>query len=470
MFKIIPSKVAVPQGLRWPSGTYGLPRPRTGCPPSSDDIWWETGWRFHDTEDKNPSNYASKSFHMNATVHKNDINQSFCIATQDKGKEWPRGQYCIYKKGACPKGLSEGYIFFDDENHKNQNKMGGTLPDGIYNKDTNISYCCRTDGDKLKPITLPVNNPFYLLAYNTAECQQVNGAITTKEFIRYDNEDSNNTDEMNGAYPCVKGRKNLTITYCYYQACHYTMSERPQEFMSPFYRSDGGYPNSQLCTWRFLIQEKKPRSQQILIKFPEFDLKKDGDGDVVTIYSGWNEKAKLLAEFNGDHPPPTQGVVSDSSVVYVVFKSDSQGRSKGFRGVFLNQTYNAASVPTRPITIPVKTSQPTTSEKTSRAATAATTSANVNLTMTKSKGLQGARSDPGKHGVSTVTIVLVVVAVLIVIAVSVYCIRRKRLGQRTKRMSNPRFLVQGKDKESYSYHDLEEHEFTGEIPDLYPPS
>ena len=98
--------------------------------------------------------------------------------------------------------------------------MGGTLPDGIYNKDTNISYCCRTDGDKLEPVTLPVSNPFYLLAYNTSECQQVNGAIATKEFIRYDTEDgAHNRDQVNGAYPCAEGM-NLTITYCYYQGLY----------------------------------------------------------------------------------------------------------------------------------------------------------------------------------------------------------------------------------------------------------
>ena len=133
-------------------------------------------------------------------------------------------------------------------------------------------------------------------------------------------------------------KRKFYVCFSSQTACHYTMSETPQEFMSPFYRSGDGYPNSQLCTWRFLVQEKNPKSQQILIKFPEFDLRKDGDGDVVRIYGGWDEKAKLLAEFNGDHPPPTKGVAADSSVVYVVFKSDSQARSKGFRGVFLNQS------------------------------------------------------------------------------------------------------------------------------------
>ena len=127
------------------------------------------------------------------------------------------GQYCIYKKGTCPKGLTEGYIFFDDENFKNQNDMGGVLPDGVYNEDTKLFYCCRTDGDKLEPVSLPVRIPFYLMAYNSSECQQVNWALATKEFIRFDNEDQNNKDAWNGTHAYVKGDRSLTISYCYYE-------------------------------------------------------------------------------------------------------------------------------------------------------------------------------------------------------------------------------------------------------------
>ena len=125
------------------------------------------------------------------------------------------GQYCIYKRGTCPKGLTEGYIFFDDENLKNQNEMGGVLPDGEYTKDTKLFYCCRTDGDKAEPISLPISSPFYLLAYNNSECQQVNGALATKEFIRFDNEDTGNKDAKSGTYPHAYG--NLIISYCYYE-------------------------------------------------------------------------------------------------------------------------------------------------------------------------------------------------------------------------------------------------------------
>ena len=107
--------------------------------------------------------------------------------------------------------------------------------------------------------------------------------------------------------------------------------------MSPNYLTDG-YPNSQICSWRILVEKAGPQAGQILIKFPEFHLQTGEDGDKVTIYSGWNETAPLLAEFNGNRPPNAKGVASKSPVVYVVFKSDSQGRSKGFRGLFLNQS------------------------------------------------------------------------------------------------------------------------------------
>lgn len=107
-------------------------------------------------------------------------------------------------------------------------------------------------------------------------------------------------------------------------------------FSSPNYHNES-YPNSQICTWRFLVQNKTTQKEQILIKFLEFDLQKGKDGDVVRIYSGWDDKAPLLVEFNGDNPPPAEGVASGTPVVYLVFSSDSRGRSRGFRGLFVNQ-------------------------------------------------------------------------------------------------------------------------------------
>ena len=62
----------------WPSGTYGLSRPRLGCP-ESYGFEWKTGERYQDTEDSLPSNDYSDIFHMDATVREDDLNKTFCI-------------------------------------------------------------------------------------------------------------------------------------------------------------------------------------------------------------------------------------------------------------------------------------------------------------------------------------------------------------------------------------------------------
>jgi len=133
------------------------------------------------------------------------------------------GQYCIFKQEDCPTGFQEGYVFWDDEDNKNMNKKGGTLPDGVYDKDTLIYYCCRGDGDKLKPVLLPVISSFYLFTSrqsnsSESECQRVEGAVATEEYIRFDNEDSGNKDRWNGSYPYGAGINDHRIVYCYYES------------------------------------------------------------------------------------------------------------------------------------------------------------------------------------------------------------------------------------------------------------
>ena len=127
------------------------------------------------------------------------------------------GQYCVYQKGQCPKGLKSGYVFWDDDNFRNQNDRGGTLPDGKYDMNTKIYFCCKTDGDKDDPILLPSKYPFFLLAYNAAKCQMVKWAIGTVEWIYYDTEDWSNADYGVEAYPYEAGKKHPTIYYCYYR-------------------------------------------------------------------------------------------------------------------------------------------------------------------------------------------------------------------------------------------------------------
>jgi len=48
----------------------------------------------------------------------------------------------------------------------------GVLPDGRYNKNTRIEYCCRKDGAAERPIQLPSSAPFYLYKHGDI-CQEV---------------------------------------------------------------------------------------------------------------------------------------------------------------------------------------------------------------------------------------------------------------------------------------------------------
>ena len=98
--------------LTWPRGTYGLPMPKSGCPKGSK-FPWHQGYRKHDTEDTRANNSWSSPFDLAGPYDRNDMSQAFCMKTKDTASDynlpWPRGQYCILKKGECPEGLC--YLF-----------------------------------------------------------------------------------------------------------------------------------------------------------------------------------------------------------------------------------------------------------------------------------------------------------------------------------------------------------------------
>ena len=77
----------------WPSGTYGLPRSKTGCPQPPHGSEWEKGWRVQDTEDSSNDNGYSDSFHLDAVVLDSHVNRSFCIKHKvgTRAKPWPLG-------------------------------------------------------------------------------------------------------------------------------------------------------------------------------------------------------------------------------------------------------------------------------------------------------------------------------------------------------------------------------------------
>lgn len=206
-------------GLKWPSGTYGLPKPVDGCP-VSDGFQWKTGYRFHDTEDDGTENQHSDSFHLAGEFSDVGIRHEFCIkTTEDGGGRWPDGKYCIYKKGLdCPSGLEEGFVIWDDENKDNKNSKRGELPEGLFNEDTKIFFCCSTSGPVGKEIILPNKSPFLLFAYESILCQKVKGMNVITEFIKFDDEDRGNIDYEGGEFPygVHRDEKDHMFFLCYY--------------------------------------------------------------------------------------------------------------------------------------------------------------------------------------------------------------------------------------------------------------
>ena len=152
---------------------------------------------------------------MNRHLHQN-IFGIICIKSK---LLFSTGRYCIYKKGRCPTGLTQGYVHWDDEDENNSNDKAGTLPGGIknYPYDTEILFCCRKDGEINDPVLLPSKDPFFLLAYESAECQMVKWATASVEWIFYDTEHTSNTDHAWGKFPYDAGKQHPTIYYCYYR-------------------------------------------------------------------------------------------------------------------------------------------------------------------------------------------------------------------------------------------------------------
>ncbi|CAH1232650.1 Hypp485 [Branchiostoma lanceolatum] len=207
----------LPYTKEWPRGSYGLPRTNTGCPVAAN-ARWRDGLRHHDTEDDDNSNQWSSGIHFDGGYGGN-MDQKFCMKTEASMGEgnWPAGNYCIFKKGNCPAGecFQWGKLKWDDEDDDNQNHASGVLPDGIYNRNTEIQYCCRGDGSATTPIVLPSRRPFYLFRFRTG-CQRVADMSVRDEWFRWDDEDDDNANGYYGAYPYGNGGRNHRIHYCYY--------------------------------------------------------------------------------------------------------------------------------------------------------------------------------------------------------------------------------------------------------------
>ncbi|KAK7106197.1 uncharacterized protein [Littorina saxatilis] len=221
-----PTDPALVVPLTWPRGTYGLVKPVTGCP--GGRISWSEGWRFQDTGDHVfSSNMMSTQLHLAGSwLPDKNIRMDFCMKGNRRLSEfdvdWPAGDYCILKYGACPTGFQEGFVQWDDADMRNDNSAGGTLPDGVYDKNTKIMFCCRNDDLPAKGIYLPVEKPFYLVRH-TRGCQRVQQMALHEEIIQWDEAFDyfffgyDSDERIGGSHPMDDGdSKHHRLHFCYY--------------------------------------------------------------------------------------------------------------------------------------------------------------------------------------------------------------------------------------------------------------
>ena len=112
--------------------------------------------------------------------------------------------------------MKKGSIYWDDEDSRNANKRGGILPDGTFNRNTRIYYCCRNDKHPHNEIYLPRDEPFFMIKYHRDGCQEVTGMSVTEYTIKTDDEDRRNRNSVSSPYPYGAKGSNHHVTYCYY--------------------------------------------------------------------------------------------------------------------------------------------------------------------------------------------------------------------------------------------------------------
>ncbi|PFX26315.1 CUB and sushi domain-containing protein 2 [Stylophora pistillata] len=306
---VFASTLCMSESVLWPAGSYGIPKPVSGCPLTTG-FQWEKGWRAHDTNGVSSNNSRSHDFHLDAKVDESKVQRSFCIKTStidDHNRpNWPQGRYCIYKKGTCPANFKEGYVYWDDDDsNKNKNKRSGTLPDGTFNENTRIEFCCRSDGEKDTPILLPSDSPFFLLAYKSDKCQMVKWAIARAEWIYYDTQNNNNMDGRGGGFPydAREREQHQKIYYCYYTGkCKVT------------------------CTFHNFMR-----------------LQNEIGTDELYVYDGSDSKGVVLGVFYGGHPPPEKGIYSSSNHIFIIFKSDKDNSFTGFKASYFGVNISAST-------------------------------------------------------------------------------------------------------------------------------
>ena len=116
-------------------------------------------------------------------------------------------------------GFAGGYIWWDDVGRE-LFQPSSIRPDGVYNDNTRIQFCCRHDGPAGDRIRLPTEKPFFLLKQGNS-CQLVEGMTVAEEYLYVDTQDFDLVTTMTSGqvptndYGRVSGY--MKLYYCYYK-------------------------------------------------------------------------------------------------------------------------------------------------------------------------------------------------------------------------------------------------------------
>ena len=227
----------------WPDGRYSLIQATSGCPTgwSSGFVKQDFGTDLFDNVfrwqhviplyDAFVRTYFAQhgialgplqdyfKFEFDPNWHVVDtLTTYYCTKTVQgaTGYQWPAGHYCIARYGgSCPDGFFEGSITWDDEDSNNKNSRHPPYPDGDYGStNTQIYFCCRSDGNADHEIYLPPTQPFGLYRYG-GKCLSVKGMNVIDFSMIYGI--NNSGDSCSGKHPDDKycrGPHHLNL--CYY--------------------------------------------------------------------------------------------------------------------------------------------------------------------------------------------------------------------------------------------------------------
>ncbi|XP_031566202.1 uncharacterized protein LOC116301306, partial [Actinia tenebrosa] len=343
----------------WPGGKYGMLKPTTGCPEEWTKKNWKytkvINWRYRnwyymymgwtdkgyvlqETKANYPNNTSSDILHIQGHVGPNSVLRYFCVKRTYVNWlspiEWPQGRYCIHQNGnhhSVPRGII--YMLYDTDD--NNNHVTQYVDDfiGYWGNSIKMWFSCQTSGDKKIPISLPITKPFYLLPYGSRDCQQVKWMVATTERIKYHTRNYKGHKQNGFGYETVPyheigdiNDKGITMYYCYYKSCNYTLTDKKGVFQSP--RFPGKYPDGQLCSWRIIV----PDNHTLLVRFTNFSLHESAKPDNLTFLTFVDGSFHLNDTFHGHHNQPF--TITATNDVLFEFLTNEEGHSTGFRAEY----------------------------------------------------------------------------------------------------------------------------------------